>query len=83
MDGESDKHRSMVNRVITLASRLGSSPRLLEAFLVIGERMVEIGEWDEDCWGEVLITGQIKSGDLSHVKLGLTRSYQVKKDHSI
>lgn len=82
-DGEAEKHRSMVSRVITLASRLSSSPRLLEAFLVIGEKMVEIGDWDQDCWAELMVVGQVKAGELSHVKLGLTRSYQIKKDRPV
>jgi hypothetical protein len=69
----------MVNRVITMASRLGSSPRLLEAFLVIGEKLIEVGEPAEDCWGELEIVGQVKAGELSHLKVGLTRSYQVKR----
>lgn len=78
-DGEAEKHRMMVNRVITMASRLGSSPRLLDTFLAIGERLVEIGEPADDCWGELEVTGSIKAGELSHLKVGLVRSYQIKR----
>lgn len=78
-DGEAEKHRMMVNRVITMASRLGSSPRILDTFLAIGEKLVEIGELPEDFWGELDIVGSIKAGELSHLKVGTTRSYQIRK----
>lgn len=78
-DGEAEKHRMMVNRVITMASRLGSSPRLLDAFLAIGEKLIEIGEFPDDFWGELEIVGSVKAGELSHLKVGTVRSYQIRK----
>lgn len=78
-EGEAERHRSMVNRVISLASRLGSSPGLLEMFLATGEKLCEtIGDIDSSCWGELKVEGQIKAGELSHLKVGIIRSYQVR-----
>lgn len=76
---ETETHRSMVNRVITMASRLGSSPRLLEAFLAIGERVADLNEFGDDYWGELEIIAQVKAGEVSHLKVGTTRSYQIRK----